>query len=124
MKPGPGSVARGRWAEALAREHLQSHGLAFVEANYRCRRGELDLVMRDGEVYVFVEVRLRARDDYGSAAESIHHAKRQRIITAAEHYLQSKRLRDRFPCRFDVVTISTRERAPRLQWIARAFEAA
>lgn len=112
------SRRKGEAGEQRARRHLEQAGLEFVAANYRCRRGELDLVMRDGQVLVFVEVRLRSNPHYGSGADSIGAVKRRRLIGAALHYLQ--RYRIDVPCRFDVVSIDGRGG---LDWIPDAFSA-
>ncbi|MFZ9811767.1 MAG: YraN family protein, partial [Burkholderiaceae bacterium] len=77
------SLARGRWAEDQALDFLQSEGLRLIARNVRYRCGELDLIMTDGLQVVFVEVRYRARTDYGSAAASVDHRKRQRLLRAA-----------------------------------------
>ena len=77
----------GARAEALAAAFLVARGLVIVERNFRCRRGEIDLIARDGETLVFVEVRLRSRRDFGGAAASITAAKRARIAAAASFYL-------------------------------------
>jgi len=77
----------GRRAEALAAAFLEGRGLAIVERNFRCRRGEIDIIARDGPTLVFVEVRLRSRQDYGGAAASITAAKRSRLAAAALFYL-------------------------------------
>ena len=71
--------------EALA--HLQQHGLVLVERNFRCKGGEIDLIMRDGKGLVFVEVRQRAGRGFGGAAASVTPAKRRRLINAAQYYL-------------------------------------
>jgi putative endonuclease len=107
----------GEVAESLAAEFLQSRGLAIAERNYRCRFGEIDLVAREGPTLVFVEVRRRASEAYGGAAESITAAKRSRLLAAARHYLA--RAGDRAPCRFDAVLI--RGDPPRIEWIRNAF---
>ena len=113
---------RGQAAEALACRHLQAHGLVLVERNYRCRGGEIDLVMRDGDCLVFVEVRLRRSDRYGGGAESIDGRKQRRLILAASHYLQARRLWNH-ATRFDVVILSGADTAPGIQWIPGAFSA-
>ncbi|MFI4953220.1 MAG: YraN family protein, partial [Burkholderiales bacterium] len=77
---------RGAAAEALAAEFLQARGLAIIERNYRCRGGEIDLIARDGETLIFVEVRLRSSAAFGGAAASITAAKRKRLTFAAAHY--------------------------------------
>ena len=77
----------GRAAEAIAAEHLSGHGLAIVERNVRSRHGEIDIVARDGDTLVFVEVRLRRPGRFGGAAGSITAAKRARMTAAAGEYL-------------------------------------
>ena len=77
----------GGMAEDEAARLLERHGLAIIARNYRTRLGEIDLIARDGEVLVFVEVRMRASDLYGDAAESITRSKRRRIESAARHFL-------------------------------------
>jgi len=108
----------GRAAEALAAAHLERNGLEIVARNYRCRRGEVDLIAREGETLVFVEVRLRTRGDYGGAGASIGAAKQHRIAVAAQHYLA----RGGAPpaCRFDVVLLERLD-AARLEWLRGAF---
>jgi putative endonuclease len=87
--------------EALA--HLQQHGLVLVERNFRCKGGEIDLIMRDGAGLVFVEVRQRAGSGFGGAAASVTPAKQRRLIHAAQFYLL--RMKPLPPCRFDLVAI-------------------
>lgn len=96
-------LARGARAEALAAEYLERAGLTILTRNFRSRRGEIDLVARDGDTLVFVEVRFRARDDYGGAAGSVTASKQQRLVAAARFYLS--RLRHEPPCRFDAVLL-------------------
>jgi len=116
--PVSGAERGARW-EALAREHLERHGLRLVEQNYRCPGGEIDLVMRDGEELVFVEVRFRRSVRYGCAAESVDQRKQGRLREAALSFLQ--RQRSNAPCRFDVVAIHSGGDAPALEWIRDAF---
>lgn len=91
----------GRDAETRATRFLTGHGLTLVTRNYRCRGGEIDLVMRDGRQLVFVEVRYRSHSGYGGALASIDPRKRRRLIIAAQHYLLHSGWQG--PCRFDVV---------------------
>ena len=108
--------AIGAAKEALACEYLAKQGLRLVARNYRCRLGEIDLVMGDGPCLVFVEVRYRRGDGFGSALESITASKRRRIQSAAEHYLlNNPPVRD---CRFDVLAISGPDR---IEWLRDAF---
>ena len=116
------TVERGTWAEDLACRHLLDHGLRLVTRNYRCRHGEIDLVMRDGPTIAFIEVRLRSRTDFGSGAESVDARKQARVLSSAEHYLQrhATLLAD---CRFDVVSILQSGDSFQLEWIRNAFNA-
>jgi len=87
--------------EALA--HLTLHGLKLVERNFRCKGGEIDLVMEDGGALVFVEVRKRSSMAFGGAAASVTPAKQARMIRTAQFFLL--RYPAAPPCRFDVVAI-------------------
>ena len=116
------TVERGARAEDVACRHLLDHGLRLVTRNYRCRHGEIDLVMRDGPTIAFIEVRLRSRTDFGSGAESVDARKQARVLSSAEHYLQrhATLLAD---CRFDVVSILQSDDSFQLEWIRNAFNA-
>ncbi len=120
--PRASTVARGAWAEDLACRHLLDQGLRLITRNYRCRYGEIDLVMRDAATIAFVEVRLRSRTDFGSGAESVDARKQARLLSSAEHYLQrhATLLAD---CRFDVVSIRRSADSHQLEWIRHAFTA-
>lgn len=107
----------GKFAENRAEKFLAAAGLRILERNYRCRHGEIDLIAQDGSTLVFVEVRSRSRQDFGTAAESITPAKQRRIIAAARHYLAAL---SRMPaCRFDVVTL---DQGGGPVWLKSAFE--
>lgn len=108
----------GTNAERLAEGFLVAQGLALVERNYRCRLGEIDLVMRDRETLVFVEVRLRSHSEFGGAAGSITRAKQDRLLRAARHYLS--REGGAPVCRFDAVLLDG-GKEPRIEWIRDAF---
>ncbi len=117
------AVARGvagARAEALAADFLAARGLAIVARNFRCRRGEIDVIARDGDTLVFVEVRLRSPGGFGDAAASITAAKRARIAAAALFYLA--RLSRTPSCRFDAVLLDTLD-APRIEWLQDIMEA-
>ncbi len=107
----------GDAGERRAQQHLERQGLKFVAANFRCKGGEIDLVMEDGGVLVFVEVRKRADRSFGGAAASVTPAKQARLIIAAQRYLQ--RYREPPPCRFDVVAID----GGALDWLKNAIDA-
>jgi putative endonuclease len=108
---------RGRRAEQAAATFLQQHGLTVIERNYRCRFGEIDLIARDGEALVFVEVRMRSSAAFGGAAASITAAKREKLMRTARHYLAG--LARTPPCRFDALLIGSDDRAP--EWLKNAF---
>jgi putative endonuclease len=108
---------RGAEAEAMAAAFLESRGLTILARNYRCRLGEIDLVVRHAGTIVFVEVRQRASAAFGGAAASITLRKRQRLIRAARHYLS--RLESMPACRFDALLIDGDP--PRIDWIHDAF---
>jgi putative endonuclease len=109
----------GSAAEDLALTFLTGRGLVLVERNHRCRQGEIDLVMRDGDTLVFVEVRLRGAGAFASAAESVDAHKQRRIVAAARHFLAG---RAEMPCRFDCVLLD-RIDASGIEWVRSAFEA-
>jgi putative endonuclease len=112
-------LARGRAAEDKALRYLEARGLVPVARNYRCPHGELDLVMRDGETLVFVEVRRRTRADYGTAAETVTGRKQARLRAAAAHFLLHHRDHSNRPCRFDIVSFSGD--GPEPLWLQDAF---
>jgi len=116
----------GRAAESRALRHLEAAGLVLLTRNYRCRAGEIDLVMLDpeGRVLVLVEVRSRSRSDYGQAAATISLAKQRRCSLAARHLLLTRRELRRLRARFDVVAIDPSPEPggnPIVTWIRNAF---
>ena len=86
--------------------------------------GELDLVMRDGNAVVFVEVRYRRGNDFGGSAHSVDAAKQRKLVLAAQCFLGEHREFANAPCRFDVVAVEGAADAPRIEWIRNAFDAA
>ena len=109
-------LVRGEQAEQQALQLLINNGLNLLSRNFRCKYGELDLIMTDQQTLVIVEVRFRQTDRYGSAAESVTPKKQSRIIAATHIYLSSQKA-DR-PVRFDVVAISGNGN---VEWIQNAF---
>ena len=107
----------GKEAEQRAEHWLARSGLQPVKRNYRCRGGEIDLIMRDGDLLVFVEVRYRADNTRGGALASVSAGKRQRLILAAQHYLQTSGWQG--PCRFDVIGFEGGHTQP--HWVRDAF---
>jgi len=97
------SIKIGNAAEDKARLFLESKGLITVRCNFRCKCGEIDLIMNDSGTLVFVEVRYRISQEYGGAKESITYSKRAKIERTAQFYLQAfKKIP---PCRFDAILI-------------------
>ncbi|MCX7627222.1 MAG: YraN family protein [Methylophilaceae bacterium] len=111
----------GTIAEKLAADYLQRNGLRLITSNFRCRFGEIDLILRDGNMLVFTEVRLRTNQAFGDAAASITHAKQAKVVRTAAYYLQRHGLD--LPCRFDVVLLHRLDGAG-IEWIRGAFEGA
>ena len=112
-KGRPSARAAGARAELLAAQFLVARGLTIVTRNFRCRRGEIDLIARDGDTLVFVEVRFRSSQSFGGAGASITAAKCARLTAAANFYLS--RLRAEPPCRFDAVLLDDLD-SPRIAW--------
>jgi putative endonuclease len=80
----------GAAGEQLARRHLERNGFRFIAANWRCRSGELDLIMRQGETLVFIEVKTRHGDRLGTAEEAVLPRKANRLLRAAQYYLVTR----------------------------------
>jgi putative endonuclease len=126
---GETTTVLGRAAEDLALRYLERAGLGLLTRNYRCRAGELDLVMFQHEPHptlVLVEVRSRSRREFGSAAATIGWAKQRRISLAARHLLLARRELRRLPARFDVIAIDPPGEPgaqPVVTWIRNAFVA-
>ncbi|MDP3705279.1 MAG: YraN family protein [Legionellaceae bacterium] len=113
------SQQMGFRAEEYARDYLTQQGLVWRASNYRCRLGEIDLIMQDGVYLVFVEVRSRRSSSHGNALESITFSKQQKLIKTANLYLLSNKLHEKYPTRFDV--ISLQGQPPEVSWIKNAF---
>ena len=110
----------GELGENLACEELRRRGYAILERRYRTRYGEIDIVARHGDVLVFVEVKARVGDAFGSGAEAVTEYKQRRVARMAADFLARRRLHDR-PCRFDVVSVAVGQGVPRVEVIAGAF---
>ncbi len=112
------TTTQGNIAEDKACQYLQDKGLKLVEKNYRCRTGEIDLVMQDKETLVFVEVRYRASNEHGSALDSVDQHKIQKLISAANHYISYHQTDQ--PMRFDVIGFDATLKP---NWVTNAFTA-
>ena len=112
----------GQAAEDIAADFLQANGLEILERNYRRRLGELDLIARERDVLVIVEVRTRASNAYGGAAASVGIRKQRRLIRAASQLLQQRKDLARMRVRFDVIVVSDMSsESPHVEWIQHAF---
>jgi putative endonuclease len=119
------SLQRGTASERLAAEYLHARGLVVLARNVRCRAGELDLVCLDGRVLAIVEVRQRAKRDFGGALASVTWRKQRKIIRAAQFFLLRQAEWRRHVMRFDVVAVEgVPDGAHRIVWIKDAFRAA
>lgn len=127
MKPLARHISTGRRAEQWACLFLRQQGLKLVTRNFRCHTGEIDLVMRDNNQLVFVEVRYRKNNTHGSAAESVDRRKQARVVHCAEYFLQRSGALANLPVRFDVVALTSakKQNSPfETRWIRNAFDAA
>lgn len=113
------TTQQGDAAEKVAAEYLIKHGLKHVTSQYRSRFGEIDLVMRDQDTLVFVEVRLRKNKQFGGAEASITSSKQHKIVTTAAYYLQQH---SDAPCRFDAILMDDIN-MDSITWIKDAFQA-
>ena len=116
--------SRGFQAESEALDHLKAHGCQLINCNYGTKAGEIDIIVNDCGVLVFVEVRYRRSTKRGTGAESITAKKKRRIIRTAEHFLVTHKSYQDMPCRFDVLSIKgsidgTTNNS--IDWIRRAF---
>ena len=109
--------------EARAQRDLERAGLVLLARNYTTRHGELDLVMRDGDRVVFIEVRQRGRAGHGSAAASITASKRERLVRTASLWLAAHPQHARCACRFDVVSYDGTGNGAQMRWLRGAFDA-
>ena len=119
----PEHLRRGRLGERAAKQHLQAQGLKFLTANFRSEHGEIDLVFRDGDCLVFVEVKTRSSEDWTRPAAAVDAHKRRRLSLTAEEYL--RKLADRrVKWRFDIVEVLLAEGEVReVRQVANAFVA-
>lgn len=119
---GPWRSAKGFHYEHHALVWLRARGLLLVERNYRCPLGEIDLVMRDGRVLVFVEVRFRAGSGHGAASETVDHRKQCKLLRSAQHFLLRRRQFQNYPCRFDILGIDGCGPDLKVEWLRDAFQ--
>ena len=119
MFTNAGGSSKGNQAERAAERYLSKQGLRLVARNYRCKQGEIDLIMLDGDILVFIEVRYRNNANHGSPLESVTASKQKKLVIAAKHYLSENKLSGNTQTRFDVLGICSSE----YQWVQSAFSA-
>ena len=120
-RDSPINLSRGRKAEDIACARLQQAGLALTTRNYRSPFGEIDLVMQERDTLVFVEVRYRSSDDFGTPAETVDARKQARLRATAEHYLQNTPRASKKACRFDIVAITGNGEDDNFRWLRNVF---
>ncbi|WP_394193795.1 YraN family protein [Pseudoalteromonas atlantica] len=113
------SREKGQYYELEAQKYLQRQGLIPIERNYNCPYGELDVIMRDGDTLVFIEVKFRSSNAKGGAIHALGKQKQQRLKRTIYHYLAAKKLTNQ-PLRIDFVAI-TGDTSQQLNWIKNVF---
>lgn len=121
MAPAARHLQHGSAAEALAARYLANQGLSPLASNFRCRFGELDLVMTHGKVLVVVEVRSRRRTNVATPGATVNRGKQRRLIGATRFFLLRFRQYAAWPVRFDVVEITGELADPVIRWSRAAF---
>jgi len=117
---GSSQALSGRTGEEIARRYLEGLGFVILETNYRFRRGEIDIIARDGDDLVFCEVKARWNDEYGPPEYAVTPQKQKQIRKVAEGYLYERNIRDQV-CRFDVVAIQVTDGTPEIRHLKDAF---
>ncbi len=113
---------RGDQGEEAAAQHLMGQGVRILERNFHCRTGEIDLIGRDSDSLIFIEVRSRRPGALVDGIESVNFRKQRRLIAAARFYLHRHGLHD-VPCRFDVIGVThCPENGYAFDWISNAFD--
>lgn len=111
-------MLKGKDAEQYAASYLQKQHLTLLQQNYRCRFGEIDIIMRDDETLVFVEVRMRTNEAFGGAAASITPFKQSKLLRTARHYIAELNVEP--ACRFDAILLTGND-GKTIEWIKNAF---
>ena len=115
---------KGEYAETIALKYLQTQGLTKLQQNFSCKCGEIDLIMRDNEFIVFVEVRYRKQTQFGHPLETIDYKKQQKIIKTIQYFLMKQPEYSQYPCRIDAVAINSQTQSgqEQIQWIKNAIQ--
>jgi len=113
------SKSIGDSAEEKARNYLIKQGIQILDTNYRCKLGEIDIIAKQDNTLLFVEVKFRKNSKFGSPSEMVTPQKQKRIVKSTQHYLQAHSNLANKACRFDVISIQQND----IEWIKNAFDA-
>ena len=118
----PTSHSIGKVTEEFAKQYLVQQGLVFIDNNVHCRQGEIDLVMQEGQTFVFVEVKYRKNNHFGGAISAVSQAKQHKIKHCVAFFLHKTNLNEyNTPCRFDVIALDGDINQPQVTWLKNAF---
>ena len=120
MRPAGGSKQIGKWGEEAAAHYLVSRGITILERNFHIRQAEIDIIARDGDVLVFVEVKTGRTTSFGQPETWVDQKKQRKIALAAQAYLQIHDIQD-VDCRFDVIAIQLKQDGTHIRHIKDAF---
>lgn len=115
------SKTRGDIAEKIATKYIQKQRLRIIEANYKSRWGEIDLIALDNDILVFIEIRYRKSTNFGTALETVDNNKRQRIIKTAQYFLFNNPQYEKLDARFDLIGLTGELEKPDIEWFQAAF---
>jgi len=116
------STDKGQITESYAEQYLSKQGLRLIERNFHSRQGEIDLIMLDGETYVFIEVKYRKSKEFGGAIAAVSASKQKKIKHCVTFYLHQSDLNEyNTPCRIDVVALEGNIAQPDVTWLKNAF---
>lgn len=116
------SSSKGQLTESYAEQYLSKQGLTLIERNFHSRQGEIDLIMLDGDTYVFIEVKYRKSKEFGGAIAAVSASKQKKIKHCVTFYLHQSSLNEyNTPCRVDVVALEGEITQPDVTWLKNAF---
>jgi putative endonuclease len=112
----------GKTSEAYAVEYLRQQGLTLIDTNFHSKQGEIDIIMLDGNTYVFIEVKYRKSTAFGGAINAISESKQKKIKHSITFYLHKAGLNEyNTPCRIDVIALEGKLEHPKISWLKNAF---
>ena len=116
---------KGQQAEQRALEYLQAQGLKKLQTNFSCKSGEIDLIMLDQNILVFIEVRYRKNQQFGHPLETIDNRKQQKLLKTIQYFLLKRPEFNQHLCRIDAIAINSQVQSGQetIEWIKNAFQA-